>query len=47
MLRNSKQSFFAVVARSSLEHSEVSQEKVISNQQLDGKCADNELEKKT
>jgi len=28
-----------------LEHSEVSQERAISNQQLDGKYADNELDK--
>jgi len=28
-----------------LEHSEVSQERAINNQQLDGKCADNELDK--
>jgi len=28
-----------------MEHSEVSQERAINNQQLDGKCADNELDK--
>ena len=28
-----------------MEHSEISQERAINNQQLDGKCADNQLDK--